>query len=29
MSYTDKQLVDQFRTKLAARGARGIIGLGK
>lgn len=29
MSYSDKQLVELFRTKLAARGARGIIGLGK
>lgn len=29
MSYSDKQLVELFRSKLAARGARGIIGLGK
>jgi Ca2+-binding EF-hand superfamily protein len=29
MSYSDKQLMEQFRTKLAARGARGIMGLGK
>jgi calcyphosin len=29
LSYNDKQVVEQFRTKLAARGARGIIGLGK
>jgi hypothetical protein len=29
MTYTEKQLLEQFRTKLAARGARGICGLGK
>ena len=29
LSYNDKQVVEQFRTKLAARGARGIVGLGK
>lgn len=29
MSYSDKQLVELFRSKLAARGARGIVGLGK
>ena len=29
MSYSDKQLVEQFRSKIAARGARGIIGIGK
>ena len=29
LSYNDKQVVEQFRTRLAARGARGIIGLGK
>ena len=27
MSYTEAQLLEQFRTKLAARGARGIMGL--
>lgn len=29
MSYSDKQLVEIFASKLASRGARGIIGLQK
>lgn len=29
MNMSEKQLMEQFRTKLAARGARGIVGLGK
>jgi len=29
MSYSEKQLLDLFRTKLAARGARGLIGLAR
>jgi Ca2+-binding EF-hand superfamily protein len=29
MSYSDKQLFEMFRSKLAARGARGIMGLGR
>jgi Ca2+-binding EF-hand superfamily protein len=29
MSYSEQQLVEQFQTKLAGRGARGIIGLQK
>jgi len=29
MNYSDKQLMEQFRTKIAARGARGIMGIGK
>jgi hypothetical protein len=29
ISYSDQQLLDNFRSKLAARGSRGIVGLGK
>ena len=29
LSYSEQQLMDQFRTKLAARGARGLMGLAK
>lgn len=29
MSYSEQQLMEMFRKKLASRGARGIIGLGK
>ena len=29
MSYSEAQLLEQFRTKLAARGARGLIGLAR
>lgn len=29
LSYSDQQLLDNFRSKLAARGSRGIVGLGK